>query len=33
MNEQFANDGSVASENALKLLLGNGAVEYDKEND
>ena len=24
---------SVASENALKLLLGNGAVEYDKEND
>ena len=33
MNEQFANDGSVASENALKILLGNGAVEYDKEND
>lgn len=33
MNEQFANDGSVASENALKLLLGNGAVEYYKEND
>ena len=33
MNEPFANDGSVASENALKLLLGNGAVEYDKEND
>ncbi len=33
MNEQFANDGSVASENALKLLLGNGAVEYDKGND
>ena len=33
MNEQFANDGSVVSENALKLLLGNGAVEYDKEND
>ena len=33
MNEQFANDGSVASEDALKLLLGNGAVEYDKEND
>lgn len=33
MNEQFANDGSVASENALNLLLGNGAVEYDKEND